>query len=123
MFQLQKSYTRQQIHDLVRGSLESYLPHVGGQVVCACLRTDTNPDAPNIVLPGTGKDIEHAAEMLASQREPVPTFLRESPNRWDYVGMFRVDHVSRDPAEIRKHAERSGRDDITMVIHMAAGGM
>lgn len=118
MFRLQECYTRKQIYGLIGGNLQSYLPHVGGQVVCACLRTDTNPDAPNVILPGTGKGIEHAAELLGHQHEPVPSFLKRHVNRWEYVGMFRMDRVSREPVEIQKHAERAGRSDITMVIYM-----
>ena len=32
--------------------------------------------------------------------------------------MFRIDRASREPIEIHKHAERAGRNDITMVIYM-----
>ena len=48
-----QSYTRQQIHDKVGGgSLQSYLPTRDGRVLCACLRLDTNPGAPEVILPG-----------------------------------------------------------------------
>jgi hypothetical protein len=64
MFELGVSYTREQIHAQLGRSLQSYLPHVGGRVVAACLRLDTNPDAPAVILVGMGDGIEHAAELF-----------------------------------------------------------
>jgi len=121
MFQLHKSYTREQIHDRVGGSLVGYLPHVDGQVVCACLRTDTNPDAPDVILPGTGKDIEYSAKLLVSQGGSVPTFIKVGTKRWEYVGIFRVKRSSIDPSEIRKHAQKSNRRNITIGHIYGAG--
>jgi hypothetical protein len=70
-------YSRQQIHDAVGGgSLQSYLPHKDGRVLCACLRIDTNPGAPEVILPGTGPGIEGAADLLERQNGAIPVFLK-----------------------------------------------
>jgi len=45
MFKNGVSDTRGEIHAVEGGDLASYLPHVGGRVVAACLRLDTNPSA------------------------------------------------------------------------------
>lgn len=122
MFEVGVSYTREEIHGRVGGSVEAYLPNVGGRVVAACLRTDTNPDAPAVILPGIGPEIERAADLLAAQREPVPTFLKRGTGAWEYVGEFVATRSSRDPVEITTHARRACRSDITMVVHMAPAG-
>jgi hypothetical protein len=119
MFELGASYTREEIHNLVGGSLQSYLPHVGGRVVAACLRPDINPDAPAVIVAGVGEDIEYAAELLAAQRVPLPVFLKRGSGRWGYAREFVTERSSRDPAEVTAQARRSGRNDITVVIHMA----
>src|SRR6266545_1901654 len=98
MFRIGRAYTRPQIHSLVGGSLRSYLPHVRGQVVAACLRLDTNPAAPAVILPGRGPGIEAAADLLISQTTSVPTFLKRAPCAWEYVGEFLPARWSRDPA-------------------------
>ena len=118
MFEHGVSYTRKDIHDQIGGSLQSFLPHVGGRVVAACLRPDYNPDAPDILLVGTGDGIEHAADMLVAQRNPVPTFLKLSTGGWKYVGEHAVVRSSQDAADLAVQARRSGRDDITRVIYM-----
>ncbi len=45
---LNKTYTREEIHEMLGGDMQSYLPHKDGKVVCGCFRLDTNPDAPNV---------------------------------------------------------------------------
>lgn len=119
MFERGVSYTREEIHARVGGSVRSYLPHVGGRVVAACLRLDTNPDAPSVILVGTGEGIEHAAELLVAQRNPVPTFLKRAVGVWEYVGEYAATGSSQEATELAAQARRSGRDDITRVIYMA----
>jgi hypothetical protein len=56
VFVLGKKYSRNTIHEEVGGgSKQAYLLNIGGKVLCACLRLDTNPDAPKIILPGMGR--------------------------------------------------------------------
>jgi hypothetical protein len=113
---------RGQIHARLGGSVQWYLPTVEGRVVCACLKPKANPDAPDIILPGEGEVIERTADLLVSQRTSVPTFIKRSPRRWEYVGEFVAVRCSRDPLEIAAQARRSGRNNITRVIHMAPAG-
>jgi hypothetical protein len=116
----QKTYTREQIHAALGGDMWSYLPVSGGRVVAGCFRTDLNPGAPEVVLPGTGDQIEASAEILAAQAEPIPVFLKDGPNRWRYVGDYRCVGLSRDKAEIDALAKKAGRDDVTCVLRLEA---
>jgi hypothetical protein len=117
-FDLGASYTRREISSRLGGSVQSYLPHTDEIVRAACLRLDTNPGAPGIILVGTGPGIERAAEMLIAQRTSVPTFLKRGLGKWEYVGDYAVDHWSSDGAELAAQAKRSGRKDITRIIYM-----
>jgi hypothetical protein len=119
MFKIGVSYTPREISRAVGGDLQSYLPHVGGTVVAARLRLALNPDAPDIILPGTGPMIQQSAEWLVNQGSPVPTFIKRAPGQFEFVGEYGAARMSRDPAEIAVHARRTGRRDITSVIHMA----
>jgi len=120
MFRRGEMYTRWQIHDQVGGALQSFLPTVDGRVVAACLRLDTNPDAPAVILPGTGPGIEGAAARLVAQRDAVPTFLKRAVNCREYVGMYGVKRSTADPDVIAPHARRARRTDITSLIEMVA---
>jgi hypothetical protein len=119
MFKIGVSYTPREISTALGGDLQSYLPHVGGVIVAARLTLKLNPDAPDIILPGTGPMIQPSSEWLVNQESAVPTFIKRAPSQFEFVGEYGVTRQSRDPAEIAVHARRTGRTDITSVIYMA----
>jgi hypothetical protein len=115
-------YTRDQIHDAVGGSKEKFLPHVGGAVVAGCFDPIKNPMAPQVVLPGSTPDRQRWASVFAGQRAGVPCFVKRDTNAWEYVGRYRCAHQSFDRAEIAEHAKRTGRPEISQVLHLEAAG-
>lgn len=119
VFEVGRHYTREEIHGQVGGSVQSYLPMVDNRVVAACLRLDTNPGAPDVVLPGKGPLIESSAERFATDGNTVPTFLKDDVNRWRYVGMYRAKRRSLDVPEIEVHAQRAGRTgQVSQVLYL-----
>jgi Domain of unknown function (DUF6697) len=90
MFKVGSEYTRDQIHEHLGGSKQSYLPMVAGHVVAACLTPRLNPRAPHVVLCGRGLVIAAAGAALAKQTEPLPVFIKRGTNRWEYQGRFTV---------------------------------
>jgi hypothetical protein len=89
IFNKGQDYSRSEINHHVGGSIQSYLPDVNGQVVAGCFRLDTNPEAPNVILPGYGPKIQNAANMFVNGNRPIPVFIKQDVNRWRYVGMYR----------------------------------
>src|SRR5690349_6135814 len=83
MFVLGRLYTARDINRQVGGSLQSYLPHRDGRILAARLDPKLNPDAPDIVLPGTGPVIEGAARLFLRQKDAVPTFVKQSPGEFE----------------------------------------
>lgn len=123
-FQLGKHYTRDEIHDVVGGGTEEYLPTKQGRVVCGAFRPDANPDAPMIILPGFGEKIERTAEIFAKQADAIPVFLKRGPKQWQYVGDFRVKKVSKDTSEIAKQERRANRQGtVSMVLFLERGSL
>jgi hypothetical protein len=118
MFRVGNRYTRQQIHDSLGGGVQDYLPHVNGIVVCGCFRKDTNPNAPNIILPGNGPDIQKWAKVFREQGHAIPVFIKREVNSWEYVGDYAVERWTTDSAEIAKHARPAGRTDVTSVLFL-----
>ena len=114
-----EQYTRSEIHEVLGGGLQTYLPTENGRVVCGAFRTDTNPNAPNVILPGFGPTIQKSAELFAAQSECVPVFLKRSINAWEYVGSYRVTRLSRDPQDIAERAAAAGRRaGVSMVLYL-----
>lgn len=117
-FKIGQRYSRDDIHRVVGGSKIEYLPTVGGEVVAGCFRRDTNPEAPDVVLPGNGPRIKRAAEAFALQSTPIPVFIKQRPKEWLYVGDYRVAQHGTSRSEIDVHSKRAGRQDITSVLHL-----
>jgi hypothetical protein len=111
-------YTREQIHGLLGGGLQDYLPHQDGQVVCGCFRRDTNPNAPDIILPGNGPDIQKWARVFREQSYPIPIFIKRESNAWEYVGDYEVERWADNSSEIVRYAKLSERTDVTSVLFL-----
>jgi hypothetical protein len=112
-------YTREEIAAAHGGSIIEFLPRAGGRVVCACLRTDPdyNPEAPQVVLPGRGRDIEDSAATLVRQGGQIPVYLKRATNAWEYIGDYEVESSSRLPADIARYEAQTGRA-VTSAIFM-----
>ena len=117
MFTVGQDYTRQAIHEQLGGSVQSYLPTVHGRVVCACLKKETNPEAPRVILVGKGPDIERAGAIFASQQGAVPVFLKRETNAWTFEGYFRVERSSVPGDDHAQYLAGKGTE-VTRVIYL-----
>jgi hypothetical protein len=118
MFQIGTCYSRQEIHEKIGGGIQDYLPHVNGKVVCGCFRKDTNPGAPDVVLPGRGRDIMRWAAVFREQKYPIPIFIKQRTNEWLYVGNFLVDHWSDDKQVIAVHEPIQRNGSVSSVLFL-----
>ncbi|TDR76467.1 hypothetical protein [Paludibacterium purpuratum] len=107
MFEKGKSYSREEIHLVVGGNKQSYLPRKNGKVVAACLRQDLNPEAPAVILCGANPPERAAAGQLARQDGAIPVFIKESTTTWKYQGMFRVVGSDTHPQVCAQYAANS----------------
>jgi hypothetical protein len=113
-----QDYTRRQIHRQLGGSFLSYLPTVDSIVVCACLRTDLNRKAPEVIIVGHGSRIERAGELLSQQTTPIAVFVKRAVNRWTYRGMWKVRRSSQLPQDIDAESGTTRRGTVSRVIFM-----
>jgi hypothetical protein len=118
MFRIGATYSRREIHKRLGGGLQDYLPHVKGKVVCGCFRKDTNPGAPNVVLPGRGPKIEQSAATFRAQKNPIPIFIKQATNEWKYVGNFAVDSWSKDKKVIASYEPVNRKGRVTCVLSL-----
>jgi hypothetical protein len=118
-FVIGQTYTRPEIAAQLGGDWQSYLPHKNGRVVCGCFTADMNPDVPVKVLVGNGPQVLKAAEMLDAQIEPVPVFLKQEINCWEYVGEYAGEFLT-DPQIVTPLARRAGRSDVVGVLLLTA---
>jgi hypothetical protein len=118
MFEDGRNYTRLEIHEALGGGLRDYLPHCDGRIVAVCVTPEMNPSAPEVLLVGTGENVQRYGAVLSTQRQTVPVFLKQGANEWQYRGDYVVTGSSTAPAEIARWATASRRGDVTRVVFM-----
>lgn len=121
MFNIGSEYTRDEIHQHLGGSKQSYLPTVAGHVVAVCVTPKLNPRAPHVVLCGVGPVISASGAMLAKQPGPVPIFIKRAINRWEYQGPFNVSAAHSSGSRFDALISESGRrqTDVSLAIELA----
>lgn len=116
MFDHGQRYTRRQIHNAVRGSLQAMLPTAGGAVVCCCLKQEMNLlFAEGKLLIGDFPTKRPAAEQWGQTKQSIPLFLKRGPGQWEYLGQYRATGYSDDPAEVSRLSAQ-GRDPATRLV-------
>jgi hypothetical protein len=120
VFVLGRKYSREEISGVLGGSEIDFLPTEKKQVVCGCFTLDHNPEAPAVVIPGTGIVIQRTAKIFCEQEHPVPVFIKRKPKEWEYVGHFKADSFSTDPKDIAAHHQGSitPLEKVTRVIFL-----
>jgi len=118
MFERGKPYKREALSAMLGGGVQDYLPHAGGRVTYGAFLPELNPGAPLIVLPGSGPEIERWGRVFAEQDEAIPVFLKRRSHEWIYRGNYRCVKLDEDPAAIQEQQRKTGRDDISMVLHL-----
>lgn len=108
--ELGRVYSRQQISDMLGGSIQAYLPVAGGRVTCGCFVPGPamNPNAPDEVLfgrPDESPDINKAADLVFRQGqelEAIPVFLKLDKGEWEYRGEYLCIGITRDERVVRR---------------------
>ena len=95
------SYTRDEIHELLGGDKQSYLPHVGGRIVCGCFDPAFNKAAPIEIDVGNAPKVLEYARLLVQVRNVIPVFLKERVKQWRYDGMYQPVAFDEDLHRIR----------------------
>ena len=109
-FVLGRGYTRREIHNVVGGNLQQYMPSVDGRVVAVCINPDPRlqPLPPAQLFIGPGPTIRGHAIALAAQDEPVPVFIRRAAHDWEFKGSWRPVRLETDPELVRREKARAG---------------
>ncbi len=120
MFELNKDYSRENIHQTVGGNKNSFLPAHHGKIVAACLRPELNPKAPEYIVCNSGADARAAGLTLSRQAEPVPVFIRQDSDRYRYIGHFSAQETYMTQVECAPFVQGTGlhSNQISRVIKM-----
>jgi len=111
-------YAWHELESVLGFAPRGYLTAIEGDIVCGCFRMDLNPDAPEIVLPGSLPNWRTSALLLARTHKAIPVFTKAEGLPWEYRGKYRCTGTTSAPVEIDIHNTRSGRKDVSMVVFL-----
>jgi hypothetical protein len=111
-------YTRQQIHDVVGGELQTYLPTSNKEVVAGCFTPRYNPRLPYKILIGDAPKVVEKAKNLVSRKNIIPVFKKIAVNKWECLGYFRAVKYVDDMSELQSYADEALRDDVIGLVEL-----
>lgn len=100
------------------GSPPFYLLHRDGKVVAGCFTLELNPEAPLVILAGTGPQVREWADAFCAQSGSIPVCVKSGMGEWLYGGRFKLARASADPAEIAKHSSLAQRSDVYKLLFL-----
>lgn len=95
-----------------------YLPHIGNEVVAACVTRERNPDAPDVILAGNGPLIKEFADNLCSQTNAIPICVKSGDREWLCCGHFKLRRHSTSAQEIADHSAAARRTDVCKILFL-----
>jgi hypothetical protein len=104
----------------VKGGI--FLPTREGRIVCGCITTEMNPEAPECILIGDKPRVVARAEKMADQGGAIPIFVKRGINQWEYRGMYDFVRLSREPRDFRQLAAEAGREDVVAALYFRRSG-
>jgi hypothetical protein len=104
------------------GSGNGFIRFGNGRAVCAVLKPELNPKAPEVILVGEGPLRERWAQIICDQNHKLPfeVYVKRGRNQWEYSGKFVVQGFDDSPVEIRRHEQTTQprRQDVVRVIYL-----
>jgi hypothetical protein len=81
-----------------------------------------NPSAPWEILVGKEESHIRQAELLARESSPIPVFVKEAVDQWEYWGNFQFERYEKDQDRIRPMLPENRVENTSMVVYLAEVG-
>lgn len=89
-----------------------------GQVKGLAIRPDLNPEAPEIIVVGTGPRRERNVKLLLNSGDAVPAYIKRDTDKWKYLGNYRATAYRTDRKTIEAHRHKRPRKDIAGILSL-----
>ncbi len=115
-----QTYSRAKICRVLGGDEKESLPHEHGRIVCGCFNPRRHPEAPDIIMVGTGYIVQRNAKIFCAQQQPVPVFIRRDDKKWEYAGHYKAERFTTNRKETAAHHKGSiiPLNELTRVIFL-----
>lgn len=97
---------------------DSYIRTKDNDVKALAVKTELNPDAPEIIIVGKGKIKEKNAKLFYASKKTVPLFIKQKVNQWKFFGNYKAENYFEDLETIRKYMEHRKIDEIAGILFL-----
>lgn len=123
-FQKGEIYTHADLIECFGGEVKGgiFLPTRDGRIVCGCVTTTMNPEAPECILIGDKPRVVARADKMADQGGAIPIFVKRGKNQWEYRGIYDFVRLTKTPSDFLDLAAEAGRNDIVAALYFRRAG-
>ena len=97
---------------------DSYIRTKNGKVMGLAITSEKNPEAPEIIVVGTGPRIIKNAELLVDCGEFVPVYLKQAVDSWKLLGMYKAEQYNKSKQKIEKHKKHRPENSISGILFL-----
>lgn len=117
-----RNLTTKELAEKLAGG-DSYIRTKNNVVKGLAIRTDLNPEAPEIIVVGNGPRIVASAELFLEQQSYVPVYIKQDTNSWRYLGDYKADSYSRNPEIIERYRRHRLFDSVDGILFLSSADM
>lgn len=111
--------TTDQLAQVLAGG-DSYIRTKDNVVKGLAITTEKNPEAPEVIVVGTGTRIIANAKLFLQQQQYVPVYVKQSVNSWKYLGNYKATSYSQNPTVIEKHRKHRLLKDVDGILFLSS---
>lgn len=112
-------FTTSELAEKLAGG-DSYIRTKNNIVKGLAIKTELNPEAPEVIVVGNGVRIKENARLFLEQQEYVPVYLKQTVNAWKFLGKYKADKYSQDPKIIEKHRQHRPAEKVNGILFLSA---
>lgn len=114
-----ETFTTDEIAQKLAGG-DSYIRTKNKEVKGLAITTDLNPEAPEVIVVGTGPRIKENARLYLESKIYVPVYIKQSVNKWKYMGEYKAVSYAQDSETIEKHRATRPKNSVDGILFLSS---
>lgn len=98
---------------------DSYIRTKNNDVKGVAITIEKNPEAPEIIVVGTGPRIKANAHLLLDSNKYVPVYVKQAVNKWKLLGNYIATKYATDDETIEKHRKHRAREKVDGILFLS----
>ncbi len=99
---------------------DSYIRTKNNVVKGLAITTRDNPQAPEIIVVGSGPRIIANAKLFLDSQTFVPVYVKQDVNKWEFFGDYKATSYRRDPETIEMYREHRPAAEVDGILFLTS---